>query len=130
MVPGAGEAAFPVGGDDGAFSAVARGFITANGPTGVENSRRQGLASALLGEGSPRNVLGGIFTIATDVGPLWDANLGEWTQVAIDLGDRARVSEEFKILGLAEHGWITGPVGAAYGSVEIIITCPIVWRFL
>jgi hypothetical protein len=120
----------PKGRDDSAFSPVERIFITANGPTGGENPQRQGLNSALMGEGSPLNVLGGIPTIATDYSPLWDANLGEWTQEAVDNGYRARVSEEFQILGLVEQGWITGPGGSDYGSVGIVINCPIVWRFL
>jgi hypothetical protein len=119
-----------VGHDDSAFSAVERIFITANGPTGVDNPQRQGLNSALMGEGSPLNVFGGIPTIATDYSPLWDANLGEWTQEAIDNGYRSRVTEEFQVLGLVQDGWVTGPGGAPYGSVGIIINCPIVFRLL
>ncbi len=59
-----------------------------------------------------------------------DLNLGAWTQDAIDAGYRARVIEEFQILGLVEQGWITGPDGAAFGSTGIIVNCPIVFRFL
>jgi hypothetical protein len=122
--------AITVGHDDSAFSAVERIFITANGPTGVDNPQRQGLNSAVMGEGSPLNVFGGIPTIATDYSPLWDANLGEWTQEAIDNGYRSRVTEEFQVLGLVQDGWITGPGGSPYGSVGIIINCPIVFRLL
>jgi hypothetical protein len=119
-----------VGHDDSAFSAVERIFVTANGPTGADNPQRQGLNSALMGEGSPLNVIGGIPTIATDYSPLWDMNLGEWTQEAIDNGYRSRVIEEFQILGLVQDGWITAPGGAPYGSVGMIVNCPIVFRFL
>jgi hypothetical protein len=119
-----------VGHDDSAFSAVERIFVTANGPTGNGNPQRQGLNSALMGEGGPLNVLGGIPTVATDYSPLWDVNLGAWTDEAIENGYRSRVIEEFQILGLVEQGWITGPGGAEYGSVGIIVNCPIVWRFL
>jgi hypothetical protein len=106
-------------------------FITANGPTGEGNPQRQGLSSALLAEGrGPLNVLGGIPTVATDYSPLWDINLGEWTDEAIANGYRSRVIEEFQILGLVEQGWITGPAGAEYGSIGVIVNCPIVWRFL
>lgn len=120
-----------VGRDDSAFSAVERIFVTANGPTGAENPQRQGLNSALLGEGrGPLNVLGGIPTVATDYSPLWDVNLGVWTDEAIEKGYRSRVTEEFQILGLAEEGWITGPGGAPYGSIGVVVNCPIVWRFL
>ncbi len=129
-----GLADITVGRDDSAFSAVERIFLTLNGPTnspdGVVNPQRQGLNSALLGEGGPLNVLGGIPTVATDYSPLWDVNLGEWTQDAIDRGFRSRVTEEFQILGLVERGWITGPGGSPYGSVGIIVNCPIVMRFL
>jgi hypothetical protein len=118
------------GRDDSAFSAVERLFLFANGPTGKDNPQRQGLNSALMGEGSPLNVLGGIPTIATDYSPLWDLNLGVWTQEAIDNGYRSRLTEEFAILGFVEQGWITGPGGAEYGSVGMIVNCPIVFRFL
>ena len=96
-----------VGHDDSAFSGVERIFVTANGPTGVGNPQRQGLNSAVMGEGFPLNVFGGIPTIATDYSPLWDMNLGEWTKKAIDNGYRSRVIEEFQILGLVQHGWMT-----------------------
>jgi hypothetical protein len=118
------------GRDDSAFSAVERIFVFANGPTGQGNPQRQGLNSALMGEGSPLNVLGGIPTIATDYSPLWDMNVGVWTQEAIDNGYRSRLTEEFAILGFVEDGWITGLEGAEYGSVGMIVNCPIVFRFL
>jgi hypothetical protein len=123
----------PVGRDDSLFSAVERIFGVTNGPTnefGEVNPQRQGFNSAIVGEGFPLNVLGGIPTIATDYSPLWDLNLGEWTQEAIDNGYRARVTEEFQILGMVERGFITGPGGSAYGSIGIIINCPIVHRLL
>ena len=125
-----GLQSIPVGRDDGAFSAVERIFVFANGPMGVDNPQRQGLNSAVAGEGSPLNVLGGIPTIATDYSPLWDMNLGAWTQAAIDNGYTSRLTEEFAILGFVERGWITGPGGVPYGSIGIIVNCPIVFRFL
>jgi hypothetical protein len=123
-----------IGRDDSAFSAIERIFVTVNGPTnspdGVRSPQRQGLNSALLGEGGPLNVLGGIPTVATDYSPLWDMNVGAWTQDAIDRGFRSRLTDEFQILGLVQQGWITGPGGAEYGSSGFIVNCPIVMRFL
>lgn len=123
-----------VGRDDSLFSAVERLFATINGPTntveGQINPQRQGFFSALSGEGGALNVLGGIPTIATDYSPLWDLNVGEWSQLAIDRGYRSRVTEEFQILGLVERGFITGPGGVPYGSSGFIVNCPIVHRFL
>ena len=119
-----------VGHDDSAFSAVERLFAFVNGPTGTENPQRQGFNSALLGEGSPLNVLGGIPTVANDYSPLWDLNVSQWTQTAIDNGYRSRLIEEFQILGFAQQGWITGPGGAPFGSSGFIVNCPIVMRNL
>jgi hypothetical protein len=125
-----GLTSITIGRDDSAFSAVERIFAFANGPTGTENPQRQGFNSALSGEGSPLNILGGIPTIATDYSPLWDLNLGVWTEEAIEKGYRSRLTEEFAILGFAQEGWVTGPDGGAYGSTGIIVNCPIVFRFL
>ncbi len=119
-----------VGQDDSAFSAVERLFVTANGPTGKDNPQRQGLNSALSGEGPPLNVIGGVPNVANDYSPTWDINLGYWTQDAISKGYRSRVIDEFQILGLVEGGFITGPSGKPYGSVGIIVNCPIIERFL
>ncbi|MEZ5403373.1 MAG: hypothetical protein R2729_27075 [Bryobacteraceae bacterium] len=128
LAPGLQE--IQLGNDDSAFSAVERLFLTVNGPTGCDNPQRQGLVSALVDGRSPLNVLGGIPTVATDYSPLWDVNVGEWTQQAVDRGWRSRVIEEFQVLALVEAGAITGPGGAPYGSAGFVVNCPIVFRFL
>jgi hypothetical protein len=120
----------PVGGDDSAFSAVERIFVFINGPMGKDNPQRQGLDSAIVDGESPLNVLGGIPSVATDYSPLWDMNLGMWTNESISNGYRSRMIEEFQILGMAQKGWITGPAGGPFGSVGIVVNCPIVYRFL
>jgi hypothetical protein len=119
-----------VGGDDSAFSAIERIFIATNGPTGQGNPQRQGLNSAVRGEGGPLNVFGGIPTVANDYSPLWDANIYSWTPQAIERGYRSRNFEEFRILGLAAQGHITGPNGGRFGSSGVIINCPPIFRFL
>lgn len=119
-----------LGNDDSAFSAVERLFLTVNGPTGCDNPQRQGLFSALTDGRGPLNVLGGIPTVATDYSPLWDVNVGEWTQEAIQKSWRSRVIDEFQILALVQAGAITAPGGGKYGSAGFIVNCPIVFRFL
>jgi hypothetical protein len=118
------------GHDDSAFSAVERIFAFINGPTGKDNPQRQGFNSALIDGLMPLNVLGGIPTIATDYSPIWDVNIGQWTQKAMDNGYRSRMLDEFTILGFVEKGWITGPMGSPFGSSGIVVDCPIVYRFL
>jgi hypothetical protein len=128
LAPGLQDIA--TGHDDSAFSAIERLFLTINGPTGCDNPQRQGLFSALTDGRGPLNVLGGIPTVATDYSPIWDVNVGEWTQRAIDRGWRSRVIDEFQVLALVEAGAITGPGGAPYGSGGFVVNCPIVFRFL
>ncbi|MBC6407455.1 MAG: hypothetical protein GDA40_04660 [Rhodobacteraceae bacterium] len=125
-----GLADIPTGGDDSLFSSVERIFVAVNGPTGVDNPQRQGLNSALSDGRGPLNVLGGIPTIATDYSPLWDLNPYVWTDEAIDAGYRSRLSEEFDILGKVHRGWMTGLGGGEFGSIGLIVNCPIVFRFL
>ena len=118
------------GDDDSAFSAVERIFVMVNGQRGCDNPQRQGLEAALTDGGAPMNMLGGIPTIATDYSPLWDMNLGEWTAAARTRNVPSRMIEEFQLLSFVEAGMITGPGGARYGSIGIIVNCPIVFRFL
>jgi hypothetical protein len=128
FAPGLGD--IQRGGDDSLFSPVERIFVFVNGPTGKDNPQRQGLNSALSDGASPLNVLGGIPTVATDYSPIWDLNPAVWTQKAVDLGYRSRMTEEFAILGLVQKGWLTGLNGAAFGSAGFVVNCPIVYRFL
>ncbi len=119
-----------VGNDDSAFSVVERLFTFTNGPVGCDNPQRQGQNSGLVDDRQPCNVLGGIPTIATDYSPLWDVNIGEWTQESIDRGIRNRLRGEFDILLHVDAGFVTGPGGTEYGSSGIIVNCPIVARLL
>jgi hypothetical protein len=118
------------GGDDSLFSPVERIFVFVNGHTGKDNPQRQGLDSAIADGESPLNVLGGIPTVATDYSPMWDVNPAVWTQKAIEHGYRSRMTEEFSILAMVEKGWITGLDGKKFGSVGLVVNCPIVYRFL
>jgi hypothetical protein len=119
-----------VGIDDIARSAVERIFIATNGAFdgGCNNPQRQGLSAALLDGHRPNNTFGGIPTIASDYSPVWDANLYEWTQDAIDKGYRGLLTEEFRILKLARDGYITGPNGAPFGSAGPVIVCGVAAR--
>ncbi len=119
-----------VGIDDIARSAVERIFIATNGASngGCANPQRQGLSAALLDGHRPNNTFGGVPTIAGDYSPVWDANLYEWTDEAIDKGYRGLLTEEFRILKLARDGYITGPNGAPFGSAGPVIVCGVAAR--
>jgi hypothetical protein len=121
-----------VGQDDSFSSAVERIFVAVNGPFegGCDNPQRQGLFATLTDGFRPNNTFGGIPTIALDYSPLWDFNIFEWTQDAITQGYRSQLREEFHILGLVEHGFLTGAEGAPFRSTGFIVNCPIVQRLL
>lgn len=117
--------AAPRVGEDGTDQARTSLAAFVNGQTGVDNPQRQGINSALAGEGSPLNVL----RWAPNQGrysPLWDVHLAEWTQAAIDAGLHTRQTDFGDILGLVSHGLVTGPGGAPFAANDIIVNCPIV----
>lgn len=106
-----------------------------NGQTGANNPERQGLMSALLGEGSPLNVTvihprnrGEIPTYS----PLWDVHAAVWTDAAIAAGKRVRLDHHDDIARAVEEGWIVsagaGPANPDLGglrALEVIVNCPI-----
>lgn len=96
----------------------------ANGQTGVDNPNRQGLNSALLGEGDPLNVVQ-TRPRQNEYSPLWDVHLSVWSAAATVAG-RNTVQVDFdKIIDLAEDGDIVGPAGA-WGAVGAIVNCPVI----
>lgn len=117
-----------LGNDDSFASPVERIFISTNGAGDCKNPQRQGLSADLADGFRPNNVLGGIPTIALDYSPVWDAQLFEWTQDAINKGFRGQVREEFQILNFVRDGLLTGTGGAPFGSSGFSINCPIVQR--
>lgn len=151
FVPALMDAPF-LGTDDALGSARERIFIFANGQTGADNPEAQGLAhliedghasedanleneelirSLAEGEGDAQNVLGDFPSLADPrhanaYSPLWDAQVGEWSQKAIDEGLNTRQDDENEILNLVAErpDLLRGPLGASFGSVGFVINCP------
>jgi hypothetical protein len=132
-----------LGGDDFAGSARERIFALVNGQTGKDNPQAQGFVDVALDENlnldatlanastieTSRNVQGDFPTQgdprhANAYSPLWDAQVGQWTQRAIDEHRNVRQTDENEILNLAAEGYITGPMGAPFGSAGFVINCP------
>lgn len=111
--------------DDSTASARASLAAFVNGQTGVNNPQRQGLNSAVLGDGDPINVLRwnpgqGRYS------PLWDVHLAAWTSEAIAAGLNSRQSDYGTVQGLVDHGYITGPGGSRFAASGFIVNCPII----
>ena len=116
----------------------ARAAITpfVNGETGVNNPERQGLNSALMGEGDPLNVTEehpnhrGKIPLYS---PLWDVHPARWTAAAIAAGERERLDRHDDIADAVEDGLIisvgAGPANPVLGGLRaagFIVNCPIV----
>lgn len=114
--------AAPTAGQDGTNQARASLALVLNGQTGVGNPNRQGLASALLGEGDPLNVLRWTPNQGR-YSPLWDVHMVEWT---VPVGERTVQTDWDDVENLVEDGRATGPGGAAFGPAGFIVNCPII----
>jgi hypothetical protein len=96
-----------------------------NGQTGVSNPQRQGLNSALLGEGDPLNVVQSAPHNAK-YSPMWDVHATQWSATAIANGTNVRQTVFEKIAKLGEDGTVSSPGGAHWGAIGAIVNCPVV----
>ncbi len=129
------NAAPKVGSDDKEISAREAIIPIVNGPRGVNNPQRQGLQSALLGQGDPLNI------IQEEPGdneysPVWDVTPAVWTDRAIQSGQRTRLTDAEEVADLFEEGLITsggaGPRNASLEGLRAlpgISNCPVVAIF-
>ena len=151
-VPALDKAAYN-GGDDFLGSARERLFGFINGQSGADNKEAQGfvhlvkdghasedasagntaLIAALRNGGDLLNVIGDFPTEADPrhalaYSPLWDAQLGQWTDKAIKEGLDKRQIDEVQVFNLAatRPDLITGPGGAPYGAAGVDINCAVI----
>jgi hypothetical protein len=110
----------PSAGDDSTDSARAGLVAFVNGPTGARNPQRQGLNSALLGEGDPLNVLAWLPGQGR-YSSLWDVHLTAWAPGVTPRRERRFADVE----DLAEAGRVTAADGSRWAADNIIVNCPI-----
>jgi hypothetical protein len=101
-------------------------YAITNGDTGTTNPNRQGFGSALLGEGSPLNILTGIPTLEDGYSPLWDIQIAQWTDSAITEGRRHLVTSAGEIHQAVKSGELGAFGGGVLGSSGILVNCPAV----
>jgi hypothetical protein len=97
-----------------------------NGQTGVDNENRQGLNSALLGEGDPLNVVQSIPRDEDEYSPLWDAHATVWTESAAAAGTNVLQDDFDEIASLAADGLVTSLDGGPWRAIGVVINCPII----
>jgi hypothetical protein len=111
----------PRPGDDSTASGRASLAAFVNGPTAASGQPRQGLNSALLGEGDPFNVLAWMPNQGR-YSPLWDVHLTEWAPGQTP----RRITEFAAVEDLARDGAVTGVGGSGWAANDIIVNCPII----
>ena len=130
--------------DDPAVSAREAIIPIVNGPRGVDNPQRQGLQSAVAGEGDPLNIIREepecsdpavpANCSALEYSPMWDVHPVAWTQAAIDAGQRVRVTSHQDVEALFNAGALVNaaPNGPSNQDPEIrglraagvVVNCP------
>jgi hypothetical protein len=99
-----------------------------NGPLGQGNPQRQGLSSALLGEGDPLNIVEEIpmGERALAYSPMWDVFASVWTQTAVPAKSTMAQMDFNAVARLALAGQISGPDGKPWGPIGVVVNCPII----
>ena len=138
-------AAAPTAGrDDPAHSSREPIIPIVNGPRGVNNPQRQGLRSAVAGEGDPLNIIreepecsdpaDPANCSALQYSPLWDVTPVAWTPAAIAAGDRVQLRSHQKVEQLFRRGELVtaapdGPVNydpeiRGLRAAGVVVNCP------
>ena len=127
------NAAPGVGSNDVKTSARSAIIPIVNGINGVGNPQRQGLNSALRGEGDPLNINQDIPGQGNGrYSPVWDVHPVVWTQAVIDAEKRKRLVSGSDVASAFVNGFITGPGTVPNGSLGgfpaagFISNCPVV----
>ena len=102
--------------------------VVVNGATGKDNPHRQGLVSALSGEGGPLNILGGIPTINLDYSPMWRLFPLVWSDEAIKKGYRYRITSALQAAEMDTRGFLKSLDGGPFRAVGFVVNCPVVYR--
>ena len=121
------NAAPGLGSNDRTTSARSGLIPFVNGQTGADNLERQGLNSALLGEGDPLNIVQSAPN-SDRYSPLWDVYMARWSDAAVAAGNNVRQEDFDDVVKLAADGAITQPDGAPWRANGIIVNCPLISR--
>jgi hypothetical protein len=118
----------PHKGSNGPASALTGLAPVVNGPTGKGNPQRQGLSSALMGEGDPLNIVQEIPTgdRALAYSPMWDVYASVWAQVPMHASNSVQLTDFNEVEKKAYAGFISGPEGKSWGPIGVVVNCPII----
>lgn len=130
------DAAPGLGSNDPATSARSAIIPIVNGARGKGDPNRQGLQSAVLGEGEPLNIQQSLPNEA-QYSPIWDVTPAVWTDAAIAAGHRKLLMSNNDIIAGVQAGDLTsggtGPANTSLAGLRaagFISNCPTVQLIL
>lgn len=101
-------------------------YTIVNGNMGPKNLERQGLNSALAGEGPSLDILANFTEISAGYSPMWDVRLAEWTKDAIAKGQRNLITDGDDLEAKSDSGLLVSPAGGPVKTTGNLVNCPVV----
>jgi hypothetical protein len=101
-------------------------YSIVNGEMGAGNPQRQGLASALNGEGPSLDILAHFAELSEGYSPMWDVRLAAWTADAIAGGKRTLITDGDDLESKSDAGLLVSPAGGRVKTTGILVNCPVV----
>jgi hypothetical protein len=101
-------------------------YTIVNGRTGQNDPERQGLNSALSGEGPSLDILADFKEVSAGYSPMWDVQLAEWTKDAIERNQRKLITDGGDLTAKSEAGLLVSPGGGRVRTTGILVNCPVV----
>lgn len=101
-------------------------YTIVNGRTGLNDPQRQGLNSALSGEGPSLDILAQFTELSAGYSPMWDVQLAEWTKEAIEKNQRKLITDSDEIGQNSEAGLLVSPAGGPVKTTGNLVNCPVV----
>jgi len=101
-------------------------YLIINGRTGPNDPERQGLNSALSGEGSALDILANFTELSPGYSPMWDVQLAEWTKEAIEKNQRKLITNGDDIVAKSDAGLLVSPAGGPVKTIGNLVNCPVV----
>lgn len=101
-------------------------YTVVNGKTGQNDPERQGLNSALSGEGPSLDILADFKEISPGYSPMWDVQLAVWTKEAIQNKQRKLITDGDDLRAKSEAGLLVSPAGGPVRTIGNLVNCPVV----
>jgi hypothetical protein len=101
-------------------------YTIVNGKTGRNDPDRQGLNSALSGEGPSLDILADFQEISPGYSPMWDVQLAEWSKDAIETKQRKLITDGEDLIAKSKAGLLVSPSGGPVRTTRNLVNCPVV----